>query len=278
MNLLRGVTIGQHYPLNSPIHHLDPRFKICFVFIYITALFTANGPFAYTVLLLFCLMVIYLSKIPFKLILRGLKPVLWIVGFTLLLHSFSTAEGEILWQWWRFTLYSGGILRGVMMSSRLILLISLTSLLTLTTSPIALTDGLEMLMKPLQRLGFPAHELAMMMTIALRFVPTLIEEADKIIKAQTARGADFEQGGLISRAKNLLPVLVPLFISAFRRADDLAIAMEARCYRGGEHRTRMKELKSGGNDWIALLILLACFTLILLLRLSGLDVWQVAGN
>lgn len=274
MNLLRGVTIGQHYPLNSPIHNLDPRFKICFVFIYIAALFTANGPLAYGILLLFCLLIIFLSKIPFQLIIRGLKPVIWIVGFTLILHSFSTAEGDILWQWWHFTLYSGGILRGAMMSSRLILLISTTSLLTLTTSPIALTDGLEVLMKPFQRLGLPAHELAMMMTIALRFVPTLIEEADKIIKAQTARGADFEQGGLIARAKNLLPVLVPLFISAFRRADDLAMAMEARCYRGGEHRTRMKELKSNNNDRIALVVMLVLFAIILAFRLTGINVWQ----
>jgi|LSQX01.2.fsa_nt_gb energy-coupling factor transport system permease protein len=274
MNMLQGVTIGQYYPLDSQIHKMDARFKIGMIFIYVIALFTASGPFAYSLLALFALAVIALSKIPFKIILKGLKPILWIIGFTLILHTFSTKEGFIVWQWSRFSIYSGGIVRGIMMGFRLILLLSITSLLTLTTTPIDLTDGLEVLLSPFKKLGLPAHELAMMMTIALRFVPTLIEEADKIIKAQTARGADFESGGFIARAKSLIPILVPLFISAFRRADDLAMAMEARCYRGGENRTKMKELKSGKRDYLGLSVMVLVFLLMLTLRITGFDSWQ----
>lgn len=274
MNMLKGVTIGQHYPADSIIHKMDARYKIAMILLYVVALFTAAGPISYLIMMLFATITILSAKIPIKLILRGLRPILWIVGFTLILHTFSTQEGELIWQWSRFTIYNGGVWRGIMMGLRLILLISITSLLTLTTTPIDLTDGLEALLKPYKKIGLPAHELAMMMTIALRFVPTLIEEADKIIKAQTARGADFEEGGLIARAKSMLPILVPLFISAFRRADDLAMAMEARCYRGGEHRTKMKELRSGTRDYIGLTCLILLFALMAFLRFAKLDSWQ----
>jgi len=274
MNMLKGVTIGQHYPADSIIHKMDARYKIIMILLYVIALFTAAGPISYGIMILFAVFVIISAKIPIRLIVRGLRPILWIVGFTLILHTFSTQEGDLIWQWARFSIYNGGILRGIMMGLRLVLLISITSLLTLTTTPIDLTDGLEALLKPFKKIGLPAHELAMMMTIALRFVPTLIEEADKIIKAQTARGADFEEGGLIARGKSMLPILVPLFISAFRRADDLAMAMEARCYRGGEHRTKMKELKSGSRDYIGLTILLLLFSLMALFRFGQVDSWQ----
>jgi energy-coupling factor transport system permease protein len=274
MNMLKGVTIGQHYPADSIIHKMDARFKIVMILLYVIALFTAAGPISYGLMILFAVFVIVSAKIPIRLIVRGLRPILWIVGFTLILHTFSTQEGALIWQWSRFSIYNGGILRGIMMGLRLVLLISITSLLTLTTTPIDLTDGLEALLKPFKKIGLPAHELAMMMTIALRFVPTLIEEADKIIKAQTARGADFEEGGLIARGKSMLPILVPLFISAFRRADDLAMAMEARCYRGGEHRTKMKELKSGSRDYIGLAIMILLFSLMALFRFAQLDSWQ----
>lgn len=274
MNMLQGVTIGQYYPLDSEIHAMDARYKIAMIFFYVVALFTAAGPISYLILGVFALTVISLSRIPLRMIVKGLRPILWIIAFTLILHTFSTKEGIILWQFWRFSVYSGGIIRGLMMGLRLVLLLSITSLLTLTTTPIDLTDGLEALLSPFKRMGLPAHELAMMMTIALRFVPTLIEEADKIIKAQTARGADFESGSLVARAKSLIPILVPLFISAFRRADDLAMAMEARCYRGGENRTKMKELKSGKRDYIGIFVLLTLFLMMLALRISGIDSWQ----
>lgn len=274
MNMLKGVTIGQHYPADSMIHKMDARFKIIMILLYVVALFTAAGPISYLLMILFAIFVIFSAKIPYRLILRGLRPILWIVGFTLVLHTFSTQEGTVIWQWSRFSIYNGGILRGIMMGLRLILLISITSLLTLTTTPIDLTDGLEALLKPFKKIGLPAHELAMMMTIALRFVPTLIEEADKIIKAQTARGADFEEGGLIARGKSMLPILVPLFISAFRRADDLAMAMEARCYRGGEHRTKMKELKSSMLDYMGLATLTLLLLLMAFFRFAQIDSWQ----
>lgn len=273
MNMLKGVTIGQHYPADSVIHKMDARFKIVMILLYVIALFMAAGPISYGLMIVFAISVIICSKIPLKFIIRGLRPILWIVGFTLILHTFSTQEGDLVWQWSRFSVYNGGILRGVMMGLRLILLISITSLLTLTTTPIDLTDGLEALLKPFKKIGLPAHELAMMMTIALRFVPTLIEEADKIIKAQTARGADFEEGGLIARGKSMLPILVPLFISAFRRADDLAMAMEARCYRGGENRTKMKELKSDVRDYLGVISLSLLMAIMMYFRFSKLDSW-----
>lgn len=264
MSIMRNVTLGQYFPGNSPMHRLDPRTKLLLAFAYIIVLFVLRSGAAYLVLAAASLWMIAISRIPLKLILRGLRPIMVILSLTLVLHIFTSREGTLLIQFWIVRIYSGGIRQGVLLAFRLVLLVLSTSLLTLTTSPIALTDGIELLLKPFRRLGVPAHELAMMMTIALRFIPTLIEEAEKIMKAQLARGADFESGGLIKRAKSLLPLLIPLFISAFRRADELAMAMEARCYRGGDSRTKYKVLRYTSLDAYAGVI----FVLI-----SGVAIW-----
>lgn len=273
MSVFKSVTIGQYYPGDSALHRLDPRFKIALAALYITALFVAQGWISYGLMLVISMTAIAVSTIPWRMIIRGLKPVLWILAFTMVIHIFTTKGGVVLWSWRSLSIHSEGVRQGIVMAVRLVLLILTTSLLTLTTSPIALTDGLERLLNPLRVIGLPAHELAMMMTIALRFIPTLIEEADKIMKAQMARGADFESGGLMDRAKSLIPLLVPLFISAFRRADELAMAMEARCYRGGENRTRMKQLVAQGRDWFALGIGFALVVVVIGLRLGHLDTW-----
>jgi len=249
--VFRNVVLGQYYPVDSPIHRLDPRTKIVMAIIYIVVLFLVRGVPAYGVLTAFSVGAILLSRVPGRLVLRTLRPILFILAFTLVLHVFFT-KGEPLFTLGPLTGSREGLVQGAFMASRLLLLISTTSLLTLTTSPIALTDGIEALLRPFKPLGIPAHELAMMMTIALRFIPTLLEEADKIMKAQMARGADFESGNIVKRAKGMVPLLVPLFVGAFRRADDLALAMEARCYRGGENRTRMKQLRLGLADYAAL--------------------------
>ncbi len=273
MSVFKSVTIGQYFPGDSTLHRLDPRFKIALVALFITALFVAQGWIGYTLMVAISVTAIILSTIPWRLIVRGLKPVLWILAFTMVIHVFTTKGGTVLWSWRSISVHSEGVRQGIVMAVRLVLLILTTSLLTLTTSPIALTDGLERLLNPLRVVGLPAHELAMMMTIALRFIPTLIEEADKIMKAQMARGADFESGGLVDRAKSLIPLLVPLFISAFRRADELAMAMEARCYRGGENRTRMKQLVAQTRDWLALGLGVAVVVVVIGLRLGHLDAW-----
>lgn len=243
MSVLRNITIGQYFPGNSVVHRLDPRSKLLLAFGFIIALFAVKSGAAYLVLGIATLAVILVSTVPLRMIIRGLRPILIIVSLTIILHVFTTREGVLWLQLGFIRIYSGGVLTGLMLAFRLVLLVMATSIMTLTTSPIALTDGIESLLKPFKRIGVPAHELAMMMTIALRFIPTLIEEAEKIMKAQLARGADFESGGLIRRAKALLPLLIPLFISAFRRADELAMAMEARCYRGGDSRTKFRILK-----------------------------------
>lgn len=248
--MIKNVVIGQYYPVKSVVHSLDPRTKLLVVFAYIVVLFAASRLPSYLLLAAFALTCVALSKVPLRLIFRGLRPLLFILVFTLGLHVFMT-PGEPLFNIGRFVASKEGAMLGLYTAARLILLLLLTSLLTLTTSPISLTDGLENLMKPFQRIGVPAHELAMMMTIALRFIPTLMEEAERVMKAQMARGADFESGNMFARAKSLVPLLVPLFVSAFRRADDLAVAMEARCYRGGENRTRAKQLKAGFRDAVA---------------------------
>jgi len=251
--MLKDITIGQYYPGDSFLHRLDPRIKICGLIIYMVAVFLVQELWDYTYILAFTALIIAVSGIPLKVLLKGIKPLWIILIFTLLLHSFMTPEGNIIWQWKMLKITDTGVLKGIFMSLRLILLINVTSLLTLTTTPIILTDGLEYILKacfiPM------AHELAMMMTIALRFIPTLIEETEKIMNAQIARGADFERGNIMERAKNLVPLLIPLFISAFRRADDLALAMEARCYRGGQGRTRMRQLKIKFNDILALFVM-----------------------
>jgi energy-coupling factor transport system permease protein len=242
--MLKDITLGQYFPGKSPVHLLDPRCKLIMLVIYIVALFTASGPVSYGILLAFLLITIKISTIPPKSIVKGMKPLIMILVFTGVLNLFfTTGEGDPLVDFWIITIYSEGIIRAVYMVARILMLITCTFLLTYTTSPIALTDGLEALMGPLKKLKVPVHELSMMMCIALRFIPTLIEETDKIMNAQKARGADFESGSIMDRAKALIPILVPLFISAFRRADELATAMECRCYQGGEGRTKMKLLR-----------------------------------
>jgi energy-coupling factor transport system permease protein len=259
MSLLKGITIGQYLPGDSFIHNLDPRIKILITIILITTLFFINTFYGYLLLLILLYIMVRVSKISFSTIIKGLKPLWFLIGFTLIIHTFFTKgpENDTLLQLGRFSIDKYGIRQGVFMASRLALLVMNTSLLTLTTSPIALTDAIEGLLSPFKKVGVPAHELAMMMTIALRFIPTLLEETDKIMKAQMARGADFESGNILQRAKALVPLLVPLFVSAFRRADELAMAMESRCYRGGTGRTRMKVLKTTIKDYLAFLGILA---------------------
>lgn len=249
--MLKDITLGQYFPGQSVIHRLDPRTKLTMLVVYIVALFLAEGWVSYGLVFVFLAVVIRLSTIPLKSILRGMKPLVMILIFTGVLNLFFTQDGEVLVKFWVLTVTSGGLSRALMMMARILMLISGTFLLTYTTSPIALTDGLEALMNPLKKVGVPVHELSMMTCIALRFIPTLIEETDKIMSAQKARGADFESGSLTDRAKALIPILVPLFISAFRRADELATAMECRCYQGGEGRTKMKQLHYHREDFLS---------------------------
>ena len=249
--MLKDITLGQYFPGTSVIHRLDPRTKLLGVILYIVALFLAKSWISYGVVLAFLILAISVSKIPPKSIVSGMKPLVVILIFTGVLNLFYSDGGVVLVKIWKLTITSEGLTRAIFMTSRILMLISGTFLLTYTTSPIALTDGLESLLGPLKKLHVPVHELSMMMCIALRFIPTLIEETDKIMNAQKARGADFENGSIIDRAKALSPVLVPLFISAFRRADELATAMECRCYQGGEGRTKMKLLRYGRNDFYA---------------------------
>lgn len=248
--MLTDISLGQYYPGNSFIHKLDPRTKILSAIAYIFAVFLADEPASYGIVVAFIFAVIAFSRLPFLLVIKSIKPLWIIILLTMWIHVF-TGQGEVLWSWKYLTVTREGLAMGFKMSMRLILLLMISSILTFTTSPIVLTDGIEALLKPFKKIGVPAHELAMMMTIALRFIPTLLEETDRIMKAQTARGADFSSGNIVKRAKNMLPILVPLFISAFRRADELAVAMEARCYRGGEGRTRMHELCYQARDTMA---------------------------
>ena len=254
---LKDITLGQYFPGKSVVHRLDPRTKLLAVVLYIAGLFLAGGFVTYAVMFAVLALSIAVSGVPVKSIVRGMKPVLFIVVFTAALNIFYTQGSTVLARFWIFTVTLEGVVRAFFMVARIMLLISGTFLLTYTTSPIHLTDGLESLLSPLKRLSVPVHELAMMMSIALRFIPTLIEETDKIMSAQRARGADYESGGLIRRARALLPLLVPLFISAFRRADELATAMECRCYHGGEGRTRLRQLKYQTRDYVTLFLFLA---------------------
>lgn len=250
--MLKDITIGQYVPGDSFVHKLDPRIKIIISFIYVVAIFIVNNYLGCAIVFIFTLFFILVSKISFKYVFNGLKPIIMLVVITALLNMFMTSgSGNPIFRWMFLKVYTEGVNLAIFMVLRLIFLITGTSLLTLTTSPIELTDGIEKLLNPFKKIGLPAHELAMMMTIALRFIPTLIDETDKIMKAQMARGADFESGNIIKKAKNLIPLLVPLFVSSFRRADELAMAMEARCYRGGEGRTRMKILKLTSKDFVA---------------------------
>ena len=264
--MLKDITLGQYFPGNSAVHRLDPRTKLLMLIVYIVALFVAVSWVSYAVMLVCLCAVIAISKIPPKSILRGMKPLVMILIFTAVLNIFFSQGETVLVSFWKLTITLEGLLRAVQMMVRILMLVSGTFLLTYTTSPIALTDALESLLGPLKVIHVPVHELSMMMCIALRFIPTLIEETDKIMSAQRSRGADFENGSLMERVKALIPILVPLFISAFRRADELATAMECRCYHGGEGRTKMKLLRYGRNDYIAFLLgivlLAVIFTLV----------------
>lgn len=264
--MLSDITLGQYYPGTSFVHKLDPRTKILATLVFIITVFLAEIPASYLLLLAFIVGVTILSRLPVNLLLKSLKPLWVIILLTLSVHVFNGQGTTVLWQWKFLTVTQEGIIMGVKMSLRLVLLLMMSSLLTFTTSPIVLTDGIEALLKPFRRFGVPAHELAMMMTIALRFIPTLLEETDRIMKAQQARGADFSSGNLLHRAKSMLPILIPLFISAFRRADELALAMEARCYRGGEGRTRMHQLLYTHADGFAICAVLGLTLVMALLR------------
>ncbi|HOV41015.1 MAG TPA: energy-coupling factor transporter transmembrane component T [Oscillospiraceae bacterium] len=249
--MLKDITIGQYFPGKSFVHRLDPRFKIIITAFYITLLFSAKEMIGLLAGIVYLVAAYLVSGIPFKMMLKGLKPIVPIIIFTSILNLFFI-DGIVVFRLWILKITDEGIKMSVFMVIRIICLIAGTSLLTYTTSPIALTDAIERLFSPLKKLKVPVHELAMMMTIALRFIPTLIEETDKIMSAQKARGADLETGGLMQRAKALVPILIPLFVSAFRRAEELALAMECRCYHGGEGRTRLRQLKSGWADYVSL--------------------------
>ena len=268
--MLKDITLGQYFPGKSPIHLMDPRTKLIMLIIYIVALFSAGSWLSYGLCLVFLVSSIAISTIPAKSIVRGMKPLVMILAFTGLLNLFFTVGETVLVQFWIITITMEGVVRAIFMTSRILMLITGTFLLTYTTSPISLTDGLEALMNPLKKIKVPVHELSMMMCIALRFIPTLIEETDKIMSAQKARGADFENGKLMDRVKALVPILVPLFISAFRRADELATAMECRCYQGGEGRTKMKLLRYHREDFVSFGIGAAITAAVVLLGSFGL--------
>ncbi len=265
--MMNDITMGQYYPVDSPIHRLDPRMKLIATILFIVAVFLAKSFLGYFLLLGFLYLTARLARVPFRMLLRGLKPLRIILILTFLLNLFFTPGETVLLSFWVVRITREALFQALFYSLRLAFLVAGTSLLTLTTSPVSLSDGIELLLNPLKKIHFPVHELAMMMTIALRFIPTLLEETDKIMKAQMARGADFESGNLLARAKAMVPLLVPLFVSAFRRAGALAMAMESRCYHGGEGRTRLRVLKITRNDWLAL----GCVVLLMgLLVLEGL--------
>lgn len=263
--MIRDITLGQYYPGSSKIHKLDARTKLIATFLFIVELFIVNNFSGFLIALVALGIVIKMSTVPLKFMLRGLKAIFIIILFTFVINIFMM-DGTIIWQWKFLHITEEGLYRAFFMACRLILLIIGSSLLTLCTKPMELTDGLEKLLKPLSKIGVPSHEIALMMTIALRFIPTLLEETDKIMKAQQARGADFESGNLIQRAKSLIPILIPLFISSFRIAQDLALAMEARCYHGGDGRTRMNEIRLKKRDGIASIVLILFLAVVIASR------------
>ena len=268
--MLKDITLGQYFPGNSVVHRLDPRTKLIALIVYIVTLFTADSWLTYGIAFVFLAVSIAVSKIPVKAIVHGMKPLVFVLVFTGILNLFFTGGERVLVSFWRITITMEGITRAIFMVVRILMLISATFLLTYTTSPISLTDGLESLLSPLKKLRMPVHELSMMMCIALRFIPTLIEETDKIISAQKARGADFESGSLMKRVRALVPILVPLFISAFRRADELATAMECRCYHGGDGRTKMKLLRLKYPDYCTFVLLAALLCVQIIVASVGL--------
>ncbi|MFC3885324.1 energy-coupling factor transporter transmembrane component T family protein [Bacillus songklensis] len=254
--MMNGMIIGKYVPGNSVIHRMDPRAKLLIVFFYVLVVFLANNLYGYLALGLYSFAALFLSRVPFRFILNGLKPVLFIIIFTFILHILMTKEGELLFKWGWLSVYKGGVLQGIFISFRFFFLILITTLLTLTTTPIQVTDGIESLLHPLKRFRFPVHELALMMSISLRFIPTLMDETEKIMKAQAARGIEFSSGSLKNRLQAVVPLLVPLFINSFKRAEELAIAMEARGYRGGEGRTKFRQLRWTTLDSLMLFLLL----------------------
>lgn len=262
---LKDITLGQYFPGNSLLHRFDPRSKIIFTVLFIATIFLCKGLVSYGITLLILLMMIGISKVQPRVFLKGMKPVVFIVVCTAILNLFYTS-GTVLWSWGILKITEEGIWKAGFMVLRILMLIACTLLLTYTTSPILLTDGLEKLLRPLKKLNFPVHELSMMMSIALRFIPTLIQETDKIISAQKARGADFDSGNLIQKAKALIPILIPLFISSFRRAEELAIAMECRCYHGDEGRTSLRQLRYAGRDYGLIVFSIALCAGIVVLR------------
>lgn len=265
--MIRDITIGQYYPADSPIHKIDARVKIVITLLYILSLFIIESFIGYAFVIASLAVIIKMSKVPFKFMVKGLKSLIFIIVFTAIINLFVTKGETPLFTVWRFTVTLEGVYFAIKMCLRIVLLIIGSSILTLTTTPIKLTDGIESLLKPLSKVGVPAHDIAMMMTIALRFIPTLLDETDKIIKAQQARGADFDTGNLVNKAKALVPILVPLFISAFRRADELAMAMEARCYAGGGQRTRMNVMKITSIDYVASAVFVIYFAVLVAIRI-----------
>ena len=263
--MLKDITLGQYYPMNSFVHRIDPRIKILTTILYIVMIFCIQNPIGFFCLFVCNLALVFFSKLRILSILNAIKPVLFLVVFTAVINIFLTNGNDYLFKWKYISITYTGVKAAILMAIRIVLLVSFTSILTFTTSPIRLTDGIEALLKPFSKLGLPSHELAMMMTIALRFIPTLLEETDKIILAQKSRGADFESGNLIKRSKSLIPILVPLFINSFRRADELATAMECRCYRGGENRTKLQELHIKRTDVFYLFFVVLLFCGILLI-------------
>lgn len=265
--MIKDITIGQFFPGKSVLHRLDPRIKILLTVIYIVMLFSAKGFFGLGLGIVFLIGAFLVSGIPMRMMAKSVRPILPIIVFTGLLNLFFIKTGNVIFNWTIITITDDGLRTMIFMAVRIVFLICGTSLLTYTTSPIALTDAIERIFSPLKVIHLPAHEIAMMMTIALRFIPTLIEETDKIMSAQKARGADMETGSILKRAKALVPILIPLFVSAFRRAEELALAMECRCYHGGEGRTRMKQLKTTCSDWLALAIAVLFFAGVILLNI-----------
>ena len=266
--MIRDITIGQYYPADSILHRLDPRVKFVGTMAYIVSLFIFSSWLGYAAAALFLAAMILISKVPFKFMVKGLKPVMMLLLITMFFNLIFT-PGKVIWSFWILKITKEGIRMSLKMGVRLVFLIIGASIMTLTTTPNQLTDGLERLMRPLNKIHVPVHEIAMMMSIALRFIPILLEETDKIMKAQMARGADFESGGLIQKVKNMVPLLVPLFVSAFRRANDLAMAMEARCYHGGDGRTQMKPLAYAGRDYAAYFVLLGYLAVSIIFRVVG---------
>lgn len=264
--MLRDITLGQYYPVNSVLHRLDPRTKLFGTMVFIISLFVADSIWAYLAATFFLAAAIKISHVPFRFMVRGLKAIIFLLLISVSFNLFLT-QGEVLFQLWFLKVTKEGLKTAGFMGVRLIYLVVGSSVMTLTTTPNELTDGLEKSLGFLKKIGLPVHEVSMMMSIALRFIPILVEETDKIMKAQMARGADFESGNIIQRAKNMIPLLVPLFISAFRRATDLAMAMEARCYRGGEGRTKMKPLHYAKRDGVTYLVYIAYLAVIIVLRI-----------